>query len=274
MAFNQSTGPEIAQKALAHWDLVNKLASRRFHQEVIAEEAVLYVFDSLEKDNYRKLRQFGGRSKFSTFFSSVTYRLLEDFSRKKFGRLAPPKWIKEAGGIWLLLFRLLCMERFSFNEAILLAKNRTKEILAEHVESAAEKIICEVPNCGKTSQHVPFEDDESRGEDTSSASISTIEIEEKELLFSAIGQEIFGNPVQDDQKHALRKLLKQTISIGSDERVLLKLCFVENFSVTQAGKMLGLNRFQAHGRLRRTLGKIRQQFKNAGCEEELRLLLR
>jgi RNA polymerase sigma factor (sigma-70 family) len=273
MTLHQTTHSSIQQKALAHWELVNKLAYRRFQQESIAEEAALYVLTSLEKDNWKKLRQFSGKSSFSTFFSSVAYRLLEDFSRKRFGRLTPPQWIKEAGGIWMLLFRLLCMERFSFSEAIEIAKDRQKETQEEQLESAAETILGEIPQCGKSNTNVSFEEEEILHPETLADNYSIVENKEKQLLLSAIAQEIFGNPVKKEQESAVQKLLKHKLSLSGEERILLKLCFQENYSVTQAGKILGINRFQAHGRLRRLLSKIRQHYKNTGCEGELRSLL-
>ena len=44
-------------------------------------------------------------------------------------------------------------------------------------------------------------------------------------------------------------------------------------AVAEAGRMLGWNRHQVHGRLRRLLARLQQDFAAAGLDEELRQLL-
>lgn len=275
-SINAST---LQQRALSHWDLVNRLAKRRFHKEELAEEAALYVMDTLAKEDWKRLRQFSGKSKFSTYFSSVSFRLLEDFSRMRFGRVAPPKWIKEMGGIWLSLFRILCLERFSFTDALNIAETKHQEVKPQRIEQAAEKIIGEIPQCGKLQQEQSFEEEHLFDEDHNSThqdSSQTPEAKQQRLIFEALGQEIFGkNPIdkKSDQNHILAKLLKHKITLKEEEILLLKLCYIEGLSTSKAGNILGINRFQAHGRLRRLLARIKKHFIDAGCADEIRALL-
>lgn len=263
----------LREKAMARWGLINHLAKRRFSNEAVADEAALYVLDSLADQDWKRLRQFSGKSRFTTFFSSVTYRLLEDFSRMKYGRITPPKWIREAGGIWLMLFRLLCLERFSFHEAVLLAKERQPAIVTDLIEEAAESILGELPQCGKAQQEVEFREECVNTGNPDTAGQERVENRERRLLLFAVAREIYGESVDEDREHALVRLLGKPFDLQDDEKVLLKLCYQEGLSVTKAGKMLGMNRFQAHGKMRRLLTRIRQHFSDAGCEEELRLLL-
>jgi DNA-directed RNA polymerase specialized sigma24 family protein len=72
----------------------------------------------------------------------------------------------------------------------------------------------------------------------------------------------------------LEKLVKQPVALSPEERLLLKLCHRDGLSVSEAGRMLGLNRFQTHGRLRRLYSRIREAFELHGLAEELRLLLK
>jgi DNA-directed RNA polymerase specialized sigma24 family protein len=71
----------------------------------------------------------------------------------------------------------------------------------------------------------------------------------------------------------LEKVLHADISLEPRERLLLKLCFREGVAVAEAGRMLGWNRHQVHGRLRRLLERLRRDFTDAGLDQELRLLL-
>ena len=133
-----------------HWELVDRLALRRFVGEPLSQEAALFVMDRLEKDDWELLRCYRGNARLQSYFSSVVYNLLEDFARRKFGRVRPPLWLKKLGGIWLLLYRLLCLERFSIAEAAHLAADRYQHLDRDQIELMADRILGEIPTCGKT----------------------------------------------------------------------------------------------------------------------------
>ncbi len=257
------------QQVMGQWDLVNRLAAKRFQREETAEEAALYVLDKLSEDDWRRLRMFEGKSKFTTFLSSVTYRLLEDYARVRFGRVTPPKWIKELGGIWLTLFRLLCLERFSFQDAVMRLGSIRKDLSEKIIEESADHLLGELPDCGKSVQEQEYDEavHHTDGNDL------VAEIKEKELLIQALTREIFGELQSKRNEQVIEKLLHNRLSLKPEEQLLLKLRYREGISVSEIGKMLGLNRFQVNGRLRRTLEKVKAHFNRAGCEEELKLLL-
>ncbi|MGL1932251.1 MAG: sigma-70 family RNA polymerase sigma factor [Desulfotalea sp.] len=261
----------MQQQVMDHWDMINRLALKRFKRDETAEEAALYVLERLAMNDWKRLHQFEGKAKFSTFLSSVTYRLLEDYSRKKFGRVVPPKWIRELGGIWLTLFRLLCLERFSFHEAIGKSQNVRHDLSEEQIESSAEHLLSEVTDCGKSFQEEEYDDE--KMPDNKAQSILSAEQKEGKLISQAVSREIFGELQNDENKKVITKLLGQHLDLDTKEQLLLKLRFREGLAIAEIGKMFGLNRFQINGRLRRTLEKVKKQFIRAGCEEELKLLL-
>ena len=263
---------DMLQKVMDQWDLINCLAARRFQKEETAEEAALYVLDMLARNNWQKLRGYQGRSKFSTYLSSIVYRLLEDYARAKFGRLTPPKWVKELGGIWLLLFRLFCLERFSFQDGLVQAGLLRPDIDEQTINASAEHLLAEIPTCGKSVQQQEYDDTviTDRQEKESHAP----ENRENELITVALGKQIFGEKQSDEEQQIIGKLIRNKLELKPEEQLLLKLRFREGLSIEDIGKMLGLNRFQINGRIRRTIEKIKVHFKNAGCEEELKLLLR
>jgi len=45
-------------------------------------------------------------------------------------------------------------------------------------------------------------------------------------------------------------------------------------NVTAAGKMLGLTRFQVHGKMKRLMVRLRDEFERVGLAEEIVLALR
>ena len=259
---------------LEHWELLDRLARRRFSLETLSEEAALFVMNRLERDDWGLLRNYRGSARLKTYFSSVVYNLLEDFARERFGRVRPPLWLRKLGGIWLLLYRLMCLERYSYSEATNLAVDRYQQFHLSQIEVMADRILGEIPNCGKTQYREQSLDEHGYGKlSDKRTSHNSAEEKEGERIMKALHDQFFGPDPDLTKGGPLRELIGCPVQLEADERLLLTLCHVEGYSVTEAGKKLGLNRFQAHGRLRRLYGRIRQQFEAAGCSEALRLLL-
>jgi DNA-directed RNA polymerase specialized sigma24 family protein len=263
------------QQALAHWETINRLAERRFPQGGLAEEAALFVMDRLADDDWQRLRLFGGRSTLATYIAALTLRLLEDFARARFGRVKPPLWIRRLGGLWLTLFRLLCLERFSPFEAVAVIGNRQPDQMRT-AEEAAYKILGELPHCG-AHRGAEVEFDEATvlpdGEADCSRQEHQLEQEERHTLFTVLGRVLFDDLADEIDPHLLERLGEVQFDLQPKERLLLKLCYRDGVAVAEAGRMLGWNRFQAHGCLRRLLARLRHNLARAGLDQELRLLL-
>ena len=263
------------QQALAHWATINRLAGRRFPQAHLAEEAALYVMDGLAEDDWRRLRAFSGRSTLATYIAALTLRLLEDFARARFGRVNPPLWVRRLGGIWLTLFRLLCLERFSPGEAAALVGDRQPGQLRA-AEEAAYRLLGEIPNCGEHRGEQAGLDEAAATPDTEgdcSAQEHRLEEEERRHLFTILGRVFFDGATGEADPRLLERVAAARVTLEPKERLLLKLCYRDGVAVAEAGRMLGWNRHQVHGRLRRLLDRLRQDLAHAGLDEELRRLL-
>lgn len=261
----------LKKMALANWQLVNKLAAKRFQQQETAEEAALFVLDKLSQENWRRLENFSGKSQFTTYFTTVVYRLLEDYSRKRYGRASIPQWIKRLGSFWIKLYRLLCLERFGFHDALHILETQVPTLPPKLIEQAAEEILGRVINCGEThfEQHpneTVLQSHETPYSHTSKA--------EKETLQQILAHIFFGDVIDEHQHQMLSKLLSVKLELDPAEQLMLKLCYRDGLSQVEAGKILKLNRFQINGRLRRTLAKIKTAFTEAGFSDELRLILK
>jgi hypothetical protein len=263
------------KQALAHWDLINRMAGRRFPQAALAEEAALFVMEGLARDDWRRLRAFTGRSTLTTYVGALTLRLLEDFARARFGRVKAPLWIRRLGGIWMTLFRLLCLERFSPDEAVALVGDRQPGT-ATAAEEAAYRLLGEIPSCGEhQGESSEFCEETTLPTAEADCSVQEQQLEqgERTQLFSVLGRIFFDGAREDRNPRVLERLEGVGIRLDPQERLLLQLCYRDGVAVAEAGRMLGLNRHQAHGRLRRLLDRLRQDFAAAGLEEELRLML-
>ncbi|MCK5516913.1 MAG: sigma-70 family RNA polymerase sigma factor [Desulfobulbaceae bacterium] len=264
-----------------HWPLINRLAGRRFVDTNLAEEAALFVLNKLRDNNCRRLRGFRGRSKVSTFISSVTVRLLEDFSRHKFGRGRPPQWISDLGGIWVTLFQFLCLQRLNLTDAVEAMKSRVAGTKKEQVEEKALTILELVVNCGQHQRlEVSFNDtgeDQLNDQDELTGHHSTPEEtllkNERTVLFDLLFKEQVEGRNCTAAAHSFTSLLQQPIRLSAQERILLKLRFQDEISVSRIGRMLKMNSNQIHGKMRRLLKRLRYDLDRAGISDELREML-
>ncbi len=262
------------EKALAHWETINSMAARRFGEGVLAEEAALAVFDGLNADNWHRLRAYNEKATFTTFIRTLTARLLEDFARTRFGRVRPPLWVKTLGGIWEKLFTALCLERLPLLDAVEVVLQRQSVIGEKEIESAAYDLLARISDCG-THQglEVAYEENSSAGDQGEPIPDRSVEEQQKKELFEAVFQLVLGVKDFVVSETLLKKINQLKVSLSPEEKLLLKLCYQEGLGVAQAGEMLGMSRFQAHGKKRRLMARLKEEFERVGLDKDLRSLL-
>ncbi len=259
---------------LAQWSLINTMAVRRF-SDPLAEEAALYVLEKLQDDDCRRLRAHDGRASLPTFIGIVTSRLLEDFARKKFGRLRPPVWLRKLGGTWLLLYDFLCRQRLTSADAVEMALERTTAE-RKRLEEAARTILARITDCGRhQALEVELSEEEMHPEKNNQGPGTDQEEQmtaaERRLFFSLLlGVELGRN--REETLDRLLPALRKTLCLSPEERLLLQMIYRDEISVREACVLLGLNVNQIHGRLRRLLTRLRNDLEKAGLAEDLRLL--
>ena len=262
------------ENGLAHWEQINRLAVRRFGATSLAEEAALFVMDSLAADSWRRLKEHTGKGSLKSYISSLSWRLMEDFSRKRFGRVRPPLWIKKLGGKWPMLFALLCLQRLSLAEAVESLFSRFPAWEKEEIDEAALTILTRIPHCGKQQGlEQRYEGDEG-GADAGGSPERLLEKDEQQHLFTAIFGHLVGIEGDCLMPESFTTVLREGVELLPEERLLLRLLYQDNVGVRQAGKLLDLNRDQVNGRLRRLLARLRNTFQEMGLESELLELLR
>ena len=259
-------------RVLAQLGTINRLAARRFSNPALAEEAALFVLEALERDDWQRVRSFSGQGAFTVYLASLTWRLLEDFARRRFGRRQAPLWIRALGGIHTLLFRLLCLERHSLTEAVELAAQRQHRPNPAEIESAAHLILEKIIDC-RAHQALEVDLGEADGCSQAGSAFSRFEAEDRDCFLEALFAGVFDREDGGRRAAAHAALGRLDLELSGEERLLLKLCFQDGLSVSRAGGLLGLNRHQAHGRLRRLLARLGDAFDKAGIADELRELL-
>lgn len=268
----ETIGMQHKDRVLAELGMINRLAARRFTSPTLAEEAVLYVLDALEQDDWQRVRGHTGPGSFATYLASLSWRLLEDFARRRFGRKRPPRWIRALGGIHALLFRLLCLERLDLNAAVELVAQRQEFPDRGEIETAAWAVLDRIIDCRA---HQALEVDIAEADDCRQGStpFDRFEDDDRDCFLEAIFAGVFDRSVGERRARTHAALRRLRLELDTEERLLLQMCYQDNLSVTRAGELLGLNRHQVHGRLRRLLARLRQALEKAGFAAELRELL-
>ena len=254
---------------------LERMAARRFVDEVTAEESVTFVIEKLSDDDWARCQQFAGNSKPETWLFSVSSNLLEEFSRRRYGRARPPEWLRQEGDLWVQIWRWLCLERL-FPESICdrLCDDGTRE--APLIRNIMRAIKARLPWCGVSTLPIPVEYQADDGStlnlaDTVApvpAPLESMEKDAKEELLaslSALAQMSTPDALHDP---ALLTLLKKKLALETDELLLLKLHFQEGLSGLAIARLLGVPNHQPGRQIRKLLAKIRTVFEQEGIDFE------
>ena len=114
---------------------LEQLALKRFWMnKSVSEEAFNYCLEKLTENNWHRLRNYQNKAKPQTFLYSVSTNLLEDFSRKKYGRIRKPTIVKVNGIIWSNMWDLLVTNAFKRAEIIATIRQRHNLDFAQTAE--------------------------------------------------------------------------------------------------------------------------------------------
>lgn len=266
---------------------IGKLADRRFGAGSLSEEASTYVIDYLSQDDWAKCKAFQGKSQIKTFLYSMAHNALEEFSRKRFGRPRPPVWLQELGELWVKLWRSLCLERQALPALIDRYITRGFREPAA-VEQAARVIKARIPTCGQSARDTELADDIDRLSDAQQAEETHCGSEQPhfenpfyaELLMmvkAVCHSEVHTADFKQDaavihDERAARhgaKLdkLRAALKLNDQEKIMLRMIFVEGLSKSATSKALGLPAHQAGRAVNDALERISRAI--AQCDIDL-----
>ena len=86
---------------------IRSLCERRFGQTADAEIASDYVLEHLCESDWKLCRKFTGKSRPETYLYTLCSNLVEEYARKRFGRIRPPAWLQQLGDAWLTLWKFI-----------------------------------------------------------------------------------------------------------------------------------------------------------------------
>ncbi|MDH5301742.1 MAG: hypothetical protein OEW58_10305 [Gammaproteobacteria bacterium] len=258
---------------------IDRLSFRRFGQSGLAEEASAYVIERLSDNNWEVLSSFQGQSKPDTYLYTIISNLIEEFSRKRFGRPRPPEWLKRQGDLWLSVWRMVCLER---QEAPVVVSHLSHKEQRDpgFVQSVIVSIKARLPWCGQSSREISacfWGDDEEEIEVTlpdyqtpDQLLLQKSYTETLYLMSMILNSEPDAEKLVAGNEHvhsggvvALRQKLeklKSELHLSDEEVLVLKMVYQDGLKRNFVASALNM---QAHmpGRIAtRALDKIRQAF--------------
>lgn len=282
------TAEEAKQYVFNYWRYLHEIARKRFFNDPqLAEQAIDYLLEKLQRNDWQKIREYRGEG-FTAFITVVANRLFTDFSRKIGDIPYIPLWIQQQGQLWkegfLLLHKGLTRQEaieqlwnvsqsLGYDKAMMITVIETilqKETLPARY-TAVSWDVEQIENVAST-QLPPDE------------TLSELENNQGlELIFLLMQYLQSPDDISQNQWQAFSaypKLiqglsqLKQQINLSNEDYLLLSLIYREGLSVSEAGRRLQLNTNQVAGRHRRLLSRLEQAFIEIGLADELRLLIR
>ncbi|MCP4353957.1 MAG: sigma-70 family RNA polymerase sigma factor [Desulfobacterales bacterium] len=266
-----------------HWNFLNNLALKRFSDANTADEAMLYVIEKLEENNWERVRKWKKKSSLKTYLSTVAWNLMEDFSRSKFRRQRPPKKISNRGNLYEEIYHRLCLERMSPGEIIqsLAVKKNTNPAI---IEEAIAVILAEVPDYGKHTDISISIDIDNLNRKTL-ADLSSHHLKPEDLLASlefttileAMAYFLTGEdaPSDNSEIRALVTQFRSYVKFNPEECLFLRMIYQDGLKVSPAGRKFGWNADKAQGKHRRLLKRIKKAIEKSGLDiDSLKAMLK
>lgn len=288
MTVSTETFEFYKKKALDHYALIDTLVRKRFPDSALADEAFVYVMEYLEKENWRRIREYRGRARFPTFLSRVVSNLLSDFADHKFGKFHIPLWIKNMGPLWEETYRRLSRERMSRKDVEYSLTIGAANTSLEAVREAIEVILEKIPDCGaykKVKLLSADPDTLQKSSDTHNEekTVSSEKIQAS-LNYISLQEELFSflnNPEKTGRTASPKTAALQAsvlrfrtqLKLSPEDRVFLKMIYLEGLNVKAAGEKLGFNSSWVHKRHKQLLKRIEKALKKAGLDQELKNIL-
>ncbi|HEX9723970.1 MAG TPA: sigma-70 family RNA polymerase sigma factor [Vicinamibacteria bacterium] len=229
-----TVGKEIFERELARIQrIIDFIASRHRLDPLEREDFGSYVTLKLLEDDCRRIRQFRGESRLETYLNVVIQRLFLDFRAERWGKWRPSVRARTLGQPAVLVERLLYRDGLDRNEA--------REMLAQH------GVYIEPDHFEALLQEIPYRP---RRQQVGGESLAQVPTASDGGELSECERSITARTVESALRSALCELT-------SEERVLLKLRFLDGCTVKEIAAALGLPERPLYTRLQRLFGRLR-----------------
>ncbi|MGD9289516.1 MAG: sigma-70 family RNA polymerase sigma factor [Desulfobacterales bacterium] len=233
---------------------IEAVCKRHFSAENNQSECSIFVIDSLKANNFKRLRDFKGKSSLNTYLYSLINSLVIDFKRKKFGRRRIPAGVVKLGKWAEAVYRFVCWQKFSYDDAydFLMVDGLFTGSYDEFIR-AAEPI-----RRAPCRENPAFQS----SEDARKGDLKNIMAGDSNPLETLIQK------LDRERRIRALKIIKETTArMSGNDRLLVKLVYGSDRSLTAAAKVLGLPASTARNRLKRLLTTYRESLLAEGIRE-------
>ncbi len=206
----------------------------------------------LVADDYAVLRKFQGRSKLTTFLTSVIHNLFRDFRIQRWGKWRPSAAAKRMGDLGVQLEALLYRDSFSFHEACEILRERFDVTVSDaKLETLAGELR------PKTTRRFESDTALDRMESSERSDQGVLDGERAKTMLRA--------------KEALHSALAD---LGAEDRLILKMRFADSLTIRAIAAALNLEQRRMYTRVQRLLGEVGRGVEEHGvsCQDVLDLL--
>ncbi|WP_069470734.1 sigma factor-like helix-turn-helix DNA-binding protein [Candidatus Marithrix sp. Canyon 246] len=254
---SSSNNDQLKQTVFDHWKHIERLADKRFPDDTnLKLEASNYVLDVLEADNWKRIAAFKGKN-IKAFITKISLNLFSDFWNKKFGKQRPNKWLRDQiDSIYQTSYQLLVKSKYSKREVVEILLTLEPKRERWKIEEVVNAVIAHCP--AKLEYHEVSLDDNVVVQD------KTEDLDEQNIL-QALSQLIDGNINEVDQPlNKLIGVLDQNVRLNEEECMLLRLRYHSGLTMKQIAAIVNLTASQVDKRIKKTLTRLNQAFKEAG----------
>lgn len=236
---------------------IRSLCERRFGHSADAEVASDYVLEHLSADDWQQCRKFTGKSRPETFLYTLCSNLVEEYARKKFGRIRPPAWLQQLGDTWLTLWKWICLERQPVPVAIERLAGRQDTLRdTQSLADMVKTIKAKLPWCGQQTGEISLEEyhqdtpeEEDRHEDG---------LEPLLLLLHQLVLQQSETPAHSWQDPATLSTLRSAITLSDEQVLILRMAYVDGLKFSAIARSLNLPTHQPARLAQRALAQIRE----------------
>lgn len=246
---------------------IRALSEQRFGKTSDAEVAGDYVLEHLAAGDWQICRKFRGKSKPETYLYTLSVNLIEEYARKRYGRVRPPQWLKQLGELWVTLWKLLCLERQPIPVVIERLSGRGETLrAADELLSITQTIKAKLPWCGQHTGEVAMPEDLDSLHDETGCDDTPSEAQERFLLL--LHQVVLRNDPEDESAvpadTAMATLLREQLQLSAEQRLILKMAYQDGLKFSAIARHLDMPTHQPARIAKKTLAQIRDLLEQMG----------
>jgi RNA polymerase sigma factor (sigma-70 family) len=258
---SSSDNEQLKQTVFDHWKHIERLADKRFPDDAnLKLEASSYVLDVLEAENWKRIAAFNGKN-IKAFITKISLNLFSDFWNKKFGKQRPNKWLRDqTDSLYQTSYQLLIKSKYSKREVVEILLTIEPKREQWKIEEVVTAVIVHCP--------VKLEYHEVSLTDNvvdKFAVKDEMENLDQQNILQILSQLIDGNITNiDEPLNKLIGVLGENVRLNEEECMLLRLRYHSGLTIKQIAAIVNLTASQVDKRIKKTLTRLNQAFKEAG----------